>query len=373
MLTVNLVGTACGYFLNSTSDTPVLVSGYRVDNTTSSSNGETLLMRILPLVTNPLRHALYGGSIHFKNVQHPIIDALIISAADGSPDSVYRRQVPVAHECVLSWCVKTLRSSFSQGRYREDVISTLINTTARPFGWDTQITVPDFTGTMFRDNITIYPASMSHDNLGYGVSNLTFLDAVTVLDEIFPSLITVANATAEPFLKVRTSFKVKVMYRAVRFSPWLAPNNVPHHMERMAEAMTNAVRSDQNSNERISGKALSRETFVAVHWAWLSFPLTMLLLSIIFLVATMMKTSQKGSSDTGTWKTSAMPTLIYGLPKEMQGSLTTTTHGKILPRNGSKKVRIRLLPKQGWRVSGHVCTSPTRMNSSEHRAPDGWI
>ncbi|CAN9085454.1 unnamed protein product [Alternaria alternata] len=128
-------GTACGYFLNATSSSPVLMSGYRVENSTDSTYGETLLMRTLPLVTNPLRRSLYGGSINFKHINNPILDALIVSAADGSATSVYRKVPPIAHECVLSWCVQTLLSSYSQGGYEEQVIETFTNTTKTEYLW----------------------------------------------------------------------------------------------------------------------------------------------------------------------------------------------------------------------------------------------
>jgi hypothetical protein len=86
-----LPGTACGSFLNATSAAPVLLSGYRIENTSNSTYGETLLMRTLPLVKNPSRQTLYGGSINCKNLSNPILDAIIVSAADGSASSVIDR------------------------------------------------------------------------------------------------------------------------------------------------------------------------------------------------------------------------------------------------------------------------------------------
>ena len=183
-----------------------------------------------------------------------------------------------------------------------------------------------------------------------------------ILDEIFPSFLTVANSTAQPFIKIRTSAVDNVFFRSVRFSPWLAPNNVTYHMERMAQAMTNVIRSDAGVNEMITGAAYALETYVAVHWAWLTFPLIMLLLSSIFLVATMLKTSRDIHGDIGTWKTSAMPTLMYSLPQHMQNDIISTTSSG---GQGSRRVRIRLLPKQGWRVSGQVQLAPM--------APPGFI
>jgi hypothetical protein len=359
-------GTACGYFLNATSEKPVLMSGFRVENGSDSLHGETLLMRTLPLVTNPSRHSLYGGTINFRHVQYPILDTLIVSAADGTVDSVYAKTPPVAQECMLSWCVETLRSSYASGDYKEQVIETFINTTSADWPWWTQdYPEQQMTDTEFRANISIIPSSTESGSIPFGVSNETFLDLVIIFDEIFPSLITVANATAPQFVKIRTAAVDNVYSRLVHFSPWLAPNNVTFHMQRMARTMTNVIRSDTNSNELVVGIAQALETYVAVHWAWLTFPLVMLFLSIIFLVATMLKTSRNSHGDIGTWKTSAMPTLMYGLPQDMQKDIISTTSSGGLSHERPRKVRIRLLPKQGWRVSGQVDLAP--------RAPSGFI
>jgi hypothetical protein len=295
-------------FLNATSPTPVLMSGYKVEDNSTSKFGETLLMRTLPLVTNPRREGLYGGSINFKHINSQILDALIVSAADGTVDSVYRKEVSNAQECMLSWCVKTLRSTYHWGTYSEVLEDAFFNTTKTQYPWST-IDRPEqeATDTDYYGNISLYPPNADRAGLGYGLSNWTQLDTVAALDEIFPSLITVADAAANPFLKVRTSFRDRVVFRPVRFSPWLAPNNVTHHMERMAMALTNLIRSDSASNEIVSGQAFAPETYVAVHWAWLTFPVTMLVLCTIFLAATTIKTSKEENDEVGMWKTSTMP------------------------------------------------------------------
>jgi len=368
------LGTACGYFLNATSPSPVLMSGYRVDNVSNSTYGETLLMRTLPLVTNPSRRALYDGSINFKNISNPILDALIVSSADGSASSVYRKERPIAQECILSWCVRTLRSSYSWGIYEETVENVFYNTTDTPYPWST-IYRPDqdVTETTYVGDINIYTPDMGRDGPGYGVINDTMADLVFIFDQVFPSLITVANPTARPYLKIRTSFVDRVMYRAFRFNPWLAPNNVTNHMERIAEAITNVARSEPGSNEFIAGHAFVPETYVQVNWAWLAFPLIMLALCLVFLVATIIKTSKDANGDIGVWKTSAMPTLLYSLPQDARNNLATTSTWRSTTSGGAKKVKIRLMPDQGWRVSGQMCTSPTLLRRSFPRAPPGWV
>jgi hypothetical protein len=119
-------------------------------------------------------------------------------------------------------------------------------------------------------------------------------------------------------------------------------------MDRLARAMTSVIRSDP-SNEMLAGRAFSQETYVAVHWGWLAFPFTLLLLSLIFPVATILKTDQEGAI--GIWETSAVPTLIYGLPQDMQKSLQQDDHVRM---RKARMVRIRLLPDRGWRSSRHL-------------------
>ncbi|KAE8836663.1 hypothetical protein HRS9139_04761 [Pyrenophora teres f. teres] len=323
-------GTACGYFLNATSQNPVLMSGFRVDNRTDPSPGETLLM------------------------------------LDGTVDSVYKKKAPVAQECMLTWCVKTLRSSYTSGDYQEQVVETFVNTTRAEWPWWTR-DYPELqmTDTEFRANISLSPPSMESEPTSFGAFNTTVLNIVVIFDNIFPSSLTVSNATAPPFFKIKTAAPDEVFFRAVRFNPWLAPNNVTHHMERMARAMTNAIRSDSSTNKLVAGTAYLRETYVAVRWEWLTFPLVMLLLSIGFLVATMIKTSHQKYNDIGTWKSSAIPSLMYGLPKDMQRDFVVSTTSRRTFSRRSKKVRIRLQPKQGWRVSGHAQAGPV--------APPGFI
>jgi hypothetical protein len=62
-------------------------------------------------------------------------------------------------------------------------------------------------------------------------------------------------------------------------------------MERLASARSNAIRSDNDSDEMITGQAYNRKQFIAVRWQWLAFPIALLVLGLGFLVATISKTS----------------------------------------------------------------------------------
>jgi hypothetical protein len=291
-------GTVCGHFLNVTSTAPVLMSGYSV--TTNGSIGDALLMRALPLVGVYKRVPFWGdGSLNFKHYRNRLTDVMIASAANGSA-SVYRNETPVAHECMITLCVKTLVSSFYQAKYQEEVVATFFNTTMGPYPWKSSIVPPlNITRIQYTENVTIVPSVVGRENITYGVNNMTAFTTLGIFDDVFPSFLTVNTPLAEPFFRFKTRL-AEPQYRTLDFNPWAFPNNLTRHFERMATAMTNNIRFLTSSVGHV-GMAYERETYVAVHWAWLSLPFRLLALSGIFLVATMIKTS-KALEQVAVWK-----------------------------------------------------------------------
>ncbi|CAN9102313.1 unnamed protein product [Alternaria alternata] len=350
------IGMVCGHFLNVTSTTPVLLSGYIMqENGTRNTTGEALLMRTIPLSDMDTKEPYYGtGSFSFKDIRYPITDGLIASAANGL-DSVYRHESPVVHECILSWCVHRLRSSYEWGVYSESINATFLDLAADPIPWPWTVT-DDFYS--YEPNIALeVPAVNSSDtNITYSVWNETAFQIMVIWDDFFPASYTAANMDQKPKLRFK-NYPIGPSTRFLDFNPWMAPNNVTHHMQRLASALTNVIRSNPQSHELLVGEAYNEEKFIHINWSWLIFPILLLVLSLVFLVATIFKTSK--DTNTGVWKTSAMPALIYSLPKDLQQGLATSVTSR------SKKVRIRLMPKQGWRVSGQVQPVST--------APPGFI
>ncbi|KAI4642984.1 hypothetical protein J4E93_007053 [Alternaria ventricosa] len=383
--TTQSIGSSCGYWINATSEAPILMSGFRTGTAAanSSDKDEALLLRTLPLSpavssVNPLSATpLFGGSINYKDIYLPFLDAIIVSAADGTASSVYNGERPVAQECMLSWCVKTLKSTYDSGDYEETVIKTFLNRTARqrsyPWtGWPVWSLGEETFFSEFRGNLSIHPPGTDPTIDDFGMSNETFARTQALFDEIFPSTITVANAVSKPWWRIRISEWGRNQLHPFTFCPWLAPNNVTQYLERLATSMTNVLRT-HNSHDFVRGRAYSQTTFIAVHWEWLTFPLTLFLFSLLFLAATIYKTSKTVDSGMGLWKTSAMPTLLYSLPKDTQEAVASQGGWKKSPDEDSKKVKIRWLPKHGWRVSGQVRMSSSPNTNNNRRAPPGWI
>ena len=350
------IGMVCGHFLNVTSTTPVLLSGYIMrENGTRNTTGEALLMRTIPLSDMDTKEPFYGtGSFSFKDIRYPITDGLIASAANGL-DSVYRHEPPVVHECILSWCVHRMKSSYEWGVYSESIDATFLNLAADPVPWPWTVIDDLYT---YEPNITLeVPAVNSPDiNITYSVWNETAFQIMVIWDDFFTASYTAVNKDLKPMLRFK-NYPDGPSTRFLDFNPWLAPNNVTRHMERLASALTNVIRSNPKSNEMLIGEAYNEEKFIHINWSWLIFPILLLILSLVFLVATIFKTSK--DTDTGIWKTSAMPALIYSLPSDLQQGLAKSVTSR------SKKVRIKLMPKQGWRVSGQVQPPST--------APPGFI
>ncbi|CAN9105909.1 unnamed protein product [Alternaria alternata] len=347
------------------------MSGFRTGTTAanSSNKDEALLLRTLALSTsmtsvNPLSATpFFGGSIHFKDIYLPFLDAIIVSAADSTASSVYDRQRPVAQECMLSWCVKTLKSTYSWGNYGEIVTKTFLNMTARQRPYPCTGGPMWFLGeegfwSQFRGNISLHPPGSDPTIDNYGMSNETFARTRALFEEIFPSTITVANAVSPPWWRIRITTWGRNQLYPFKICPLLAPNNVTEYLERLATSMTDVLRT-HSSHEFVQGRAYSLTTFIAIHWAWLTFPLALLLFSLLFLVATIRKTSKTVDGGVGLWKTSALPTLIYSLPKDTQEAVALQRQCKNDSDKESNKIKIRLLPKHGWRVSGQAHMSPT--------------
>ncbi|OAL53939.1 hypothetical protein IQ07DRAFT_640957 [Pyrenochaeta sp. DS3sAY3a] len=190
----------CGYFLNATSEAPVLMSGYLVDSDEAgvTSPGETLLMRTMPLTSNYDFAPLYGnGSINYKHLRNTISDVLIVSAVNGSADAVHAHTLPIAQECVLFWCVKSIQSTYDWGKYEEEVLDSFTNSTPGPFPWIStpyQTNFSNGTDNFYLQDILIdvedasgNQSSTSH----FGTSNRTALTIGQSLQDIFPSYTTI--------------------------------------------------------------------------------------------------------------------------------------------------------------------------------------
>jgi hypothetical protein len=344
------------------------MSGYLVEPVNTSiggaRHGEALLMRTVPLL-DPLK-PLFGGSIRFGHIRHRIVDVVISGSRDY--DTVFRNETPTLQECVLSWCVKTVKSSYYWANYKEEIIDTYVDTTPGPFPFGSYFNPSiNKSQVQYIENVTMQLPYSKTASATYGISNVTALGFVGAFARIFPSM-TTANQDMPRGPSMRlASFKDQRVLE-LEFNPWMPPNNVTLHMERLATAWTNVIRSS-SSRDMIPGMAFSKENYVSVRWNWLILPFSILFLTFIFLVAVIAKATRERKR-VGIWKTSAIATLLYGLPDDMQKKITLSASTGT-PRAKAKDLRVRMLSK-GWRVSGNIL-SPTTPRTKINEHPPGWI
>jgi hypothetical protein len=267
---------------------------------------------------------------------------------------------------MLTWCVQSIRSSYAWGIYSENVTSEYWETTSDPIPWPWQAYEID-TGTylIYDTDITLTSPS---SGVTYGLSNDTLLPVISIFDDLFPAFYTAEDEKIEPLLRYHNFFDGP-WTRTLQFNPWLAPNNVTRHMERLATSITNVMRSS-NKKDMIPGNAFSRENYVDVRWQWLTLPLGLLSIALIFLSATIAKSASERDR-VGVWKTSAYATLLYGLPDEMQNKITRSGSTGT-PRSKAKELKVKLQPNGGWRVSGNLFT-PFTPKPRLYQPPPGWI
>ncbi|KAJ4352161.1 uncharacterized protein N0V89_007508 [Didymosphaeria variabile] len=355
-------GSSCGWWLKA--DKPVLMSGYNVDRN-SNHSGETLIVRAEPLYDIFSRNFMPGYVPKLNNSRNPISHTVVASGL--TLENIYNNATPIAHECIVSWAVKTLESSYSEGGYVEKVTDVFVNNTLTESPWLTRhIPMPnnamDLWEYIYLENITM----VSKNGNTYTIDNDTHLLTLSIFDDAFPSYYTLLNSTNEDDAMLSYKrWKTIVPYtRNVTYNPLLY-NNISKHFDNMAEAMTNLLRSATNDVEMVLGPSYDQEAIVEVRWWWLSLPLSLLAFTGLFLLATILRSS-KENGVVGVWKTSAIATILYGLPDHMTEKMRSEKeHGT--PRAQAKMVKVKWIPKRGWRFSGASSVSPTSVADHKHR------
>lgn len=208
---LNQNATVCGYWFSPGNNGSVLMSGYILNETRPQSRGEALLVRTFPFTEMFTKREVPGGSVNFKHIRDPLLDALIVSSPD--TESVYKSVPPVAQQCVLSWCVKTIESAYESGIYSETVISRYQNETEGPFPWESFNASTPYEEAFyisFMENVTINRAAVSqHDsksvvfNESYRVDNTSAANVMVIFDDFFPSYYTDNGVSGKPQLRYR--------------------------------------------------------------------------------------------------------------------------------------------------------------------------
>ncbi|KAF2430987.1 hypothetical protein EJ08DRAFT_660400 [Tothia fuscella] len=331
-------GVACGWFLNATGNSPVLMSGYALDNKTRAPT-KALISRQLRLMdfVNPL----WGGSLRFKATKDVIFDWMTVASSSG--DSVYANQTPIATECVLHWCSKSISAAYEDGRYNEEVISTSVNESGHSMfnGFNTSIKNSKVVHLNYLQDIHITPPGQQ---FSLSVSNVSHLQGWITLAQYAPSHMTQSDSTAIPQIQFWTPSEdgptsVKPLQSSE--SPWAPPHNVSLHVANLARGLTQLIRSYSNSTDPVLGYG-SMETYFQIRWAWFALPVILLVSTLIFLVITIWR-----GRELDVWKNSSIAALANGLDMDTQRHLSSS--GKLRDMlDKASDVEISLVSATDW-------------------------
>lgn len=338
--------TQCGYWLNDAGPVPRLMSGYVSQNRTK---GAALGMRWLPVYDPFLRSPVGKGSFSFKDLANPIHNVVIAATPDGA-HGAYRNASPHAQECIAYWCAQTVQTTYNAGGLREDILQSWplrpsidgdpwvrANASAQPF--------------MYKANFSLTLQSKQHaeDMITFSISNLTAVETVQVFDPFSPSFLTMESEqqTNEPTLRwinALQSTPPTLQPSGNGDNPWLA-ENISEHFSLITKAMSYAVRNspgDTNGLIWIKGTSWTQETVVQIRWAWIALPLTLLGTSLLFLVATIVRSSLE-SEHVGIWKTSALAILFNGLGDDVQQTVGPNCRMSEA-RTKAREIMVKLAP-----------------------------
>jgi len=154
---------------------------------------------------------------------------------------------------------------------------------------------------------------------------------------------TLANVKA--WLNVTLQGSLNTTFSEVDGATWAVDEMVvlnattdwPYLFDKLATAMTTYIRSSglPGSTNNVEGIAHRLEPYVHVQWAWIALPGALVLLSIVFLGATM---AQNESKRALAWKSSSLALLFHGL----EGVRDGTGQGLGQMREVAKRTKVVL-------------------------------
>lgn len=358
--------TTCGYFLNSSSENPLLMSGY-VPSADFNNPEEALIGRVFPLLDFTTAETFWDGSINFKDKVNPILDVLISNSPSGL-GGVYANETPIAHECVLTWCTRRFRMSYDLGDVSHDEVAPPFDTNAS-ISQPLTLVMEDY-GANYDYEPDFHFAPPGSDQIFY-VSNDTAFQTILTFQEMVPLMVTgISNSKT---LKQRFGNLLSYpMVREMDTSPW--NGNVSDKFSTLADTMTNVMLSAFTGTVPVYGDSWQREVYVSVRWKWLSLPFALLLLSLIFLLSTIFKSAEE-EKDIGIWKTSTLAVLVNGLRGDMHRKMGTSRQMSDI-RARAHEVDVKLMStKKGYRLSSMPSVGGATWTSSPEKDMRGspWI
>lgn len=337
--------TACGHFLNVSADhLPQLMSGYQV--LSDGTIGEVMSIRNFPIMDMMSNEVYFGGSPNFKDIKNPVTD-FVLASTPGGFQGALNNNTPVLQECEIHWVVKKLQANVLAGHLTEESLETLQFGSDLDSPWDPEdggLYRADFSKTL-NDSHAFPPGPTN-----FGMDNTTAFKSWFAWADISPStfILSTKNSSTEgkPVLKLIWSNAIPRISQTLSDDlPWSAEHNVTAHMAEAVTVMNQVVRrnslSQRGRSDVAVGQAWQYVVLVKIRWQWLSLPLLLLVFSLMFLVATVVR-STKDQDNIGIFKTSALAILFNGLGEDVQDHVGSGSNKMGYTRERAKDMKVKL-------------------------------
>ncbi|KAK6211377.1 acid phosphatase protein [Colletotrichum tabaci] len=248
---------------------------------------------------------------------------------------------PWARQCTLQACVQTLSSSVVNGELREkilhvetnDTVATATQESLEPIyisGVETKKSYPINMKVMmgmrswFSDLFRNGSASRNQEVIN---KNITTPDNVIVN-------LTVGISSGETF------FDTDIV-QAFYWNYYEYPAGIDMLMNDLATSVTVSFRSFNGT--KVTGVAHTVESYIHVEWSFLTLPLFTVLLTVLFLCASIYQTYRHKAS---LWKSSVLATLVHGLDRSARERLEDLG-GLREQQKEAKTVKVQLDEDEG--------------------------
>lgn len=219
-----------------------------------------------------------------------------------TPPKINDRSVS-AWECALYYCVNTYSAAVRDGILQQTVVSSWLNNSASLGQKSDLLYRPPLPPTS-----TITP-----DASEYYATHSAAKALNSFMSHTFNGSGGIQREGSEP---VFSSDIIHALYETTNYSK---------RIENLATSMTNSLRQQNNGSLTVShGLAYKSETFVHVRWAWLAYPIVIVVLSIVLLIYTIVDNNHR---DLQVWKASILALMYHAqglkLGDELHGSTIT--------------------------------------------------
>jgi hypothetical protein len=130
----------------------------------------------------------------------------------------------------------------------------------------------------------------------------TFTGAFTTENSLSPTSTFTNTGTFDPI--------IQMMFHALNDS---APHTLDSVFDNIAKSMTRVIRTSNSSLPVAIGQATAIQLFVRIEWTWISLPVALLFLCLLFLVVIIVHASARSVPN---WKDNVLATLVYGIHDE---------------------------------------------------------